>query len=167
MIHSTLKHRIRSLVDLGCAAAGALQWHERRMRSGLTVLMYHRILPRADCAQYPLESLVMPLDAFSAQVGWLARHCTVLPVAVALERLAGEETPGKPLVAVTFDDGYADNAEHAAPVLEAYGLRGTFFVATDFVDKGGPFWFDLAADAWTRLDSARKNGLLDDLRESV
>jgi peptidoglycan/xylan/chitin deacetylase (PgdA/CDA1 family) len=30
---------------------------------------------------------------------------------------------------LTFDDGLADHAEIAAPILEAHGLRGTFFVA--------------------------------------
>ncbi|NHA15378.1 polysaccharide deacetylase family protein [Thioalkalivibrio sp. XN279] len=136
------------------------------MRAGLTILMYHRVLPRSDCADYPLESLVMPLEAFQQQVAWLSRSAEVVPVAEALERLAGGEASVKPLVSVTFDDGYADNFEHAAPVLESNGLRGTFFVATDFVGRGFPFWFDVAADAWTRLDYGARMRLLEDLSSS-
>jgi peptidoglycan/xylan/chitin deacetylase (PgdA/CDA1 family) len=146
-----LKHGVRGLLDLGAAATGLLQWYERRSRSGLTILMYHRVLPNEACAIYPLGSLVMPVDAFSAQVSWLARHCRVLPVADALVELARPSKDSRQLVAITFDDGYADNFEYAAPVLDAAGLRATFFVATSFVETRAPFWFDLAADAWTRL----------------
>ncbi len=38
-------------------------------------------------------------------------------------------------LAITFDDGYADNAELAAPVLARYHLPATFFVATAFIDS--------------------------------
>ncbi|NGP53713.1 polysaccharide deacetylase family protein [Thioalkalivibrio sp. XN8] len=159
----SIKHGIRGLLDLGAAATGLLQWHERRARSGLTILMYHRVLPAEACTDYPLASLVMPVDAFAQQVAWLARRCRVRPVAEALVELHCPAGDPRPLVAITFDDGYADNFEHAAPILEAAGLRATFFVATGFVETGAPFWFDRAADAWSRLTEQDRAGLFEEV----
>lgn len=47
-----------------------------------------------------------------------------------------EDSP-RPLVLLTFDDGHASDLHHAAPVLEAHGARGVFFVTTGFVDSPG------------------------------
>lgn len=41
----------------------------------------------------------------------------------------------EPLAAVTFDDGLRDNFEHAYPVLESMGLKGTFFITTGYIGE--------------------------------
>ena len=41
---------------------------------------------------------------------------------------------------LTFDDGYADNIEFAAPILEKYNCRASFYVITDCVEKNIPPW---------------------------
>lgn len=48
----------------------------------------------------------------------------------------GAPLPAKPIV-LTFDDGYLDNWVYAAPLLAKYGFKGTIFVASDFVQRGG------------------------------
>ena len=52
----------------------------------------------------------------------------------------GHITTGKPLAAVTFDDGYLDNFENAIPILKELNLPATFFVSTGLIgtDKGLP-----------------------------
>ncbi|MCA9289185.1 MAG: polysaccharide deacetylase family protein, partial [Phycisphaerales bacterium] len=133
---------------LGVAPLGRL-W----MRRSLTVLAYHRVLPAAKAGAYPLANLVVTREAFEGQVGWLTRYAEVVIVREGLERLGRGERPKRPMVALTFDDGYSDSAEHVAPVLEAAGVRGTFFVATGFVD-GTPMWFDAAAHWWNDRHNA-------------
>jgi peptidoglycan/xylan/chitin deacetylase (PgdA/CDA1 family) len=135
-------------------------WRERQMRHGLTILTYHRILPLEKCVNYPLVSLALPTEVFQRQIHFLAEHCHVMPVRDAVKALEGEGPFAKPLVAVTFDDGYADNFELAAPVLEKYNLRGTFFVSSGFVEKGQIQWFDQAADAWQRISKDDRIGLM-------
>jgi len=54
--------------------------------------------------------------------------------------LAQGSLPPRSLV-VTFDDGYADNAEIALPILQKLGLKATIFVAPGFLD-GGRMWND-------------------------
>jgi peptidoglycan/xylan/chitin deacetylase (PgdA/CDA1 family) len=61
-------------------------------------------------------------------------------------------------VSLTFDDGYRDNAEIAAPLLDRAGLPGTFFVSTGFID-GRPLWFDRAAFAHARLGAREATAL--------
>lgn len=161
-----LKHRVRSCLDRAAMSTGLLTWCERRMRRGLTVLMYHRVLPAEQCAAYPLQSLVMPAAVFAEQVRWLATHCRVLPVREALAEMDRGGPYERPLVSLTFDDGYADNAEIAAPAMEACGVRGTFFITTGFVDDGGPMWFDRAADVWGRLDDRGRESIFERLRDS-
>lgn len=43
--------------------------------------------------------------------------------------------------AITFDDGYADNVEAAAPALEGHGASASFFVISGYLG-GNPFWWD-------------------------
>uniref|UniRef100_I2Q7K4 Putative xylanase/chitin deacetylase n=1 Tax=Desulfovibrio sp. U5L TaxID=596152 RepID=I2Q7K4_9BACT len=45
-------------------------------------------------------------------------------------------------VVISFDDGYADNASAAAPILVRHGVPATFFVASDHLDGQRWFWWD-------------------------
>lgn len=143
--------RLVSSIDRLAKYSGILRRMRRRNAAGVTILMYHKILPRHSASRYPLRNLVVDTDTFDGQMAWLADHFEVLPVQDAMARLeVGRAESGRtkrPVACVTFDDGYRDNFDHAAPILESHGLRGTFFVATDFV-CGTAFWFDLASMAW-------------------
>jgi len=121
------------------------------MRSKITVLMYHRILEDDDCADYHFPSLVMPRSLFEAQLDHLFEHTRVLSVCDALSQMHESSPRSKPLVCLTFDDGYADNYEVAAPLLEARGLRGTFFITAGGVLSQKPLWYDRAATTWNSL----------------
>lgn len=139
------KRRLRDLLDRGARASGILALLEARARRALTVLMHHRVLTAPERARSAFPSLAMPEEHFEAEARWLARHCEVLPLGSALERLARGPRPRRPLVALTFDDGYRDNFERAAPILERHGLRASFFVTSAFLGAREPLWFDRAA----------------------
>lgn len=156
-----VKRHLRGVLDRGARALGVLARFERRMKRGVSVLMYHRVLPDAECDGYPFPSLVMPLSSFREQVRWLAANARVAPLAELVGEISGEPAHGgggsaseRPRVAITFDDGYADNALHAAPALEEQGLRGTFYVATGFVERRETLWFDAAMLALSRDERA-------------
>jgi peptidoglycan/xylan/chitin deacetylase (PgdA/CDA1 family) len=141
-----------ALVDRLARATGILSWmRRRRCATGVTILMYHKVLPQPAAAMYPLQNLVVEKSSFMRQMEWLASHFEVVTVGEAMARLnrdgEGMARPERPLACVTFDDGYRDNFDHAAPVLNLHGLRGTFFITTGFV-QGEPLWFDRAALAW-------------------
>jgi len=47
----------------------------------------------------------------------------------------------RPAVALTFDDGYADNVQEALPIIEEVGVPVTFFVSTGIIDTAKEFWW--------------------------
>jgi len=89
------------------------------------VLCYHSVHPDP-------SYLGLAPDLFDAHLAWLEEHCQV----VSLDELvAGPRRRGGPYVAITFDDGYADNHEHALPLLHARGMPASFFVAVGFLER--------------------------------
>lgn len=102
----------------------------------LSTLIFHRVRAQAEAAA------PQALDAagFDRLLEWVTEVFTVLPVDEAVERLARGSLPPRAL-AITFDDGYADNAEVALPILRRRGLHAAFFIASDYLD-GGVMWND-------------------------
>jgi len=107
----------------------------------LSILIYHRIPARRD-PMFPEEQ---DAESFEGHVRMLARTGTILPLGEALARLREGRLP--PVAyALTFDDGYADNAEVALPILKRLKASATFFIATGFLD-GGCMWNDRVIEA--------------------
>lgn len=140
-----LKHRLRDALDRAASWSGIQSARERLSLGTLTILTYHRVLEDDAWARAPLQGLAMPRTAFAAQVEWLARTFVVEPLSAALASLSRSEPCGRPLAAITFDDGHRDSAEIAAPILERAAVRGTFFLVSDFVDSDRLLWFDCIA----------------------
>jgi peptidoglycan/xylan/chitin deacetylase (PgdA/CDA1 family) len=59
---------------------------------------------------------------------------TMQPLCTTLEMLRTGRPLERPIVCLTFDDGMADNAELALPILQRHGFKATFFLATGHVD---------------------------------
>lgn len=110
-------------------------------RAKLLILTYHRVMAGRD-RLLPDEPTVQEFDA---QMAALSRQCSVLPLAEAVAGLRAGRLPSYS-VCVTFDDGYANNATLALPVLRRYRVPATFFVATGFLD-GGIMWNDEIIEA--------------------
>jgi hypothetical protein len=102
----------------------------------LSILIYHRVHARPDSI-FPHEP---DASSFDQRMRLVARSFNVLSLGEAVNHLAAGSLPPRALV-ITFDDGYADNAEVALPILRRHGLTATFFVATGFLD-GGRMWND-------------------------
>ena len=102
----------------------------------LSVLIFHRVLQQPD----PIFPGEVDAQRFDQLMGLMKRSFNVLTVGDAAARLKVGRLPARAL-AITFDDGYADNAEIALPILQSHGLKASFFVATGFLD-GGRMWND-------------------------
>lgn len=99
--------------------------------------MYHYISsPPEDADEYRLDLSVEP-EAFRAQMAYLAEngYTTVDLYDLSLAIVDKKPLPEKAVI-ITVDDGYVDIYENAFPVLQAYGLKATFFIITDYVDRG-------------------------------
>lgn len=93
-----------------------------------TILAYHAV---GECSGADdRNSLFVSPVAFAEQMADLARTRRVVSLAEALD----ERFPsGKPVVAITFDDGYRSVLEHALPVLERHEFPATMFVPTAYI----------------------------------
>lgn len=98
----------------------------------IPILMYHSI-----CADYPDNSLMVAPELFNEQMAWLNDNgFTTMSLEEVYEAFETGKVPVKP-VAITFDDGYADNYTEAYPILKEYGMKATFFIITNNTDKDG------------------------------
>lgn len=107
-----------------------------RGRSRAVVLCYHRV---GGC-----DVLTRPAGEFRRDLYELRRRFECVSLAELCNRLRSGEPLRRPLVAVTFDDGYRDNYVEAAPALIAAGVPATFFVSTGFVSTSRVFAHDAA-----------------------
>jgi peptidoglycan/xylan/chitin deacetylase (PgdA/CDA1 family) len=112
-----------------------------RLCTGLPVLLYHHVGPeRPGLARW----LTVSPERFAEHMAWLTRHRYWTPsIHDVMAWLDRERALPARSVLITFDDGHADLAEHAFPVLERAGLTAvTFLVSariggTDSWDEGG------------------------------
>jgi len=103
-------------------------------RARLSILIYHRVLPTEDT----FNDWDVTAAEFGLQMRALSEQFTPLPLGEAVARLASGSLPAR-AVCVTFDDGYADNAEIALPILRKFRMPATFFIATGYLDGGRMF----------------------------
>lgn len=118
-------------------------------RARLTIFLYHRVLAAPD----PLLPTEPDAAVFDTQMRVAADLFNVLSLDNAVERLLRGTLPAR-AACITFDDGYRDNFEVACPILRRYGLTGTFFIATDFLD-GGRMFNDTVLETVRRLPHGR------------
>jgi peptidoglycan/xylan/chitin deacetylase (PgdA/CDA1 family) len=101
------------------------------------ILLYHRV---CELASDPQRLAVSP-DRFSKQLEVLDAHFRLMELPVLMEQASRHALPSD-AVAVTFDDGYADNLEYAQPLLEKWRVPATVFVATGYIGGDREFWWD-------------------------
>ena len=139
---SSLPRQLRRVPDAAGRRARN-RWARRSARAGAgVVLLYHRIASPA----YDPWDVAVSEAAFEEHLRYLTADCTVLPlgelIAAGRERRLPERA-----VAVTFDDGYADNLERALPLLERHGVPATIYIATGYIESRREYWSDTLLDA--------------------
>jgi peptidoglycan/xylan/chitin deacetylase (PgdA/CDA1 family) len=126
---------------------GVLRFLEQtiaRGRPSLVVLTYHRIaLPSADRFYDPVISATP--EFFRAQVDWLCNRVRLLTLDELVEQVESGSPWREPVMLLTFDDGYRDNFDVAAPILRERSIPATFFVPTAFLDSPRLPWWDHVA----------------------
>lgn len=110
-------------------------------RSRLTIFIFHRVHSQVD----PLFPGEPDARRFNEILSWVVKWFHVMPLDEAVLKLGNGGLPSR-AAAITFDDGYADNAMNALPILKYYAIPATFFIASSFLD-GGRMWNDSVIEA--------------------
>jgi peptidoglycan/xylan/chitin deacetylase (PgdA/CDA1 family) len=105
------------------------------------VLMYHGVNGNVGGRPADGDHKHVGENRFREHLTLLAARRRVVPLSDLVGKLLkGDNCAG--MVAITFDDGYLNNAEAAAPVLKEFGMSATFFLATGFIGAGRWAWSD-------------------------
>jgi peptidoglycan/xylan/chitin deacetylase (PgdA/CDA1 family) len=127
MMRAILRAAASRLIDV----TGVTALSGRAVGRGVLVLNLHRVNPHAD----PLAESMHP-DVLDALLRALLRQFTT----TTFEGRAEAERQGHPLAILSFDDGYADFAEYAMPVLHRYRVAANLNVIGASVESGRPPW---------------------------
>jgi peptidoglycan/xylan/chitin deacetylase (PgdA/CDA1 family) len=111
-----------------------------RTRARALVLRYHAITDGPVRLPYATPDICLPVEAFRLQMAFVRRAYRVVPLGDLVAALAGGGPLPSRAVAITFDDGYADNHQLAFPVLRRLGVPATVYVVTGPLDGGPPLW---------------------------
>jgi peptidoglycan/xylan/chitin deacetylase (PgdA/CDA1 family) len=106
--------------------------------SSPVILMYHRVARTPE----DLWGIAIPPERFAEQIEALKQVREVVPLPKLVEGMTSGRSAGKPLAAVTFDDGYHDALAEALPILERLDCPATVYVVSGLVGTGKSFWWD-------------------------
>ena len=112
----------------------------RFFKPAAAILAYHSVVEDPQLTDYILGSSRARVH-FERHVETLARKFSPVTIDdVAEFARSGRRLPPR-AVAVTFDDGFADNYEVALPILSRYGVPATFYIMVDAVENGTLPWY--------------------------
>ena len=134
-----LKHALKGSVRAVLARLG--RQNRAPWRESLLILMYHRVLP-PDHPELPIiqPGMVVYPETFGMHLRMLKERFEVVHLGDWLAQWTSDKPLPKKACAITFDDGWRDNYDHAYPVLQAAGLPATIFLVSDKVGTPGTFW---------------------------
>jgi peptidoglycan/xylan/chitin deacetylase (PgdA/CDA1 family) len=106
------------------------------------ILTYHSVRHELEQdADWVGPGITHERKVFSRQMELIARRFNPVTLDDVLLFIKGEkELPGYPVV-VTFDDGFLDNVEVAAPVLNQYGIRAAFYLTVGLIGSSEAPWY--------------------------
>jgi len=151
-----VKHGLAVLVA-GSGGLHLLRSGQRVRGPRVHVFGYHRVVP--DAARYAgrtIGPLCVSTATFAAHLDHLMRRYHVWSFDDALDLLTGQrKAPDRDVAVLTFDDGYADVLEHAAPLLTARRLPATVYITTGPIVGRSPLPHDRIYALVLRARAAR------------
>lgn len=134
------KVQLRSLAKTGFAAGldwtklGSLVGSWRGLKGMPLVVGYHRVVRDFDrSASLSISPMLTSARTFEQHLDWIERRYRFVSLDELAVTLESKETGGKPVAAITFDDGYQDVYQNAFPILQRRGIPSAVFVVTRLI----------------------------------
>jgi peptidoglycan/xylan/chitin deacetylase (PgdA/CDA1 family) len=123
-------------------------------KSGFALLMYHRIIPKGKFDGQAQAGMYVTPETFAMHLSFLAKHFKLIPLSDLIFFLKNPRNAvsGKPMCALTFDDGWSDFYTYAYPIIKANQAPATVFLPTDFIGTKNWFWTDRLAHLLIQKD---------------
>ena len=95
--------------------------------------LFHRVNPKRELLWDPMDPVLFEK---------CIKHISTKYNVVLMEELLEDKNLmlQKNVATILFDDGYLDNLEYAAPILQKYNCKASFYVVTDCIEKNIPTW---------------------------
>ena len=98
----------------------------------------------------------MNVDEFYRQMSYIKDNCNILSMDEIVDIKRKDEMWPENAVAVTFDDGFKNNYECAAPILNELNIPATFYICSGMIDSKKMFWVDKIEDC---INRTKKNAI--------
>jgi len=138
-----LKHHLKQTIKFPFEIfASTFGLHRRKpKKEQLWIITYHRILPKAD-PRYFLEEPGMIVEPATLRnhLKLLKNEFTIVDLEDWVSRREKKQTLPKKACAITFDDGWLDNYEHAFPILKEENVPATIFAVSNMIGRNDLFW---------------------------
>jgi peptidoglycan/xylan/chitin deacetylase (PgdA/CDA1 family) len=137
----------------------------QQLQGAGVILMLHRVLANDHAANLPHRNeLCVGPKAFEHLLGWLKKHFDCVPLMEILQPNSLKSE--RPRVALTFDDGWRDNAVNAFPLLQKYQVPASIFLSTDFIGSRQRFWWESIGETlWNSHGEKARRHLIECLQQ--
>ncbi|MDR1962212.1 MAG: polysaccharide deacetylase family protein [Planctomycetaceae bacterium] len=121
---------------------GIFRLRQVMLPRSVLILAYHSVsADREGQADYINRGITTDAERFEEQMHILRNEYNPVTLDEIAECLKGTRSLPSRSVAVTFDDGFADNYHIAAPIMEKYDIRGTVYLTVDAIQRQELPWF--------------------------
>lgn len=152
MLARLAKRAARSIRD--AAMADRVRRRKTPPQASLTILTYHRILPRSVARDELVEpGMYVTPETFGQHLRIAKRFFT--PIRLRDWPEAADNGTDRPYIALTFDDGWLDNSTYAMSLLQQHAVPATVFLVTRAADQSLVFWTDRLSQLY-RLERGRR-----------
>jgi peptidoglycan/xylan/chitin deacetylase (PgdA/CDA1 family) len=130
-----------------------------RAKPGIPILMYHSVSDDPETGVSPYYRLATSPTRFREQMRFLQEGgYQTVDVTEAVRRIKDNTIDDRPLVAITFDDGFRDFATDAWPILQEFGFSATMFLPTSFIGRSRKTFKGRDCLTWSEVRTLRDAG---------
>jgi peptidoglycan/xylan/chitin deacetylase (PgdA/CDA1 family) len=139
----------------------ARKWVQRH---GSVVLTFHRVLSDSELQKTASQGGMIVRDrTFAEFLQYASQHCEY----AHLEQDPEWNPTRKLKLAITFDDGWFDNAESVYPIAKQHKVPFVIFIVPEKTGSALPFWPERTAAALDRIPSANGNRRTVSIRKAI
>lgn len=110
------------------------------------IFTLHHVRPGRAVSAFAPNVQLSVTPQFLEEAIQAALECGLVPVHLHdLPALLADNHEGRSFCAFTLDDGYRNNADHAAPIFRKYAVPYTIFITPGFVERTRSLWWETAA----------------------
>jgi peptidoglycan/xylan/chitin deacetylase (PgdA/CDA1 family) len=142
VVWNQMKSRLKNWVKRVSQRTGVLRWASQFSPTGAAILMYHSVQDEPELYANSIGmGIIHATKMFARQMELVSTRFSPVTINDIELFLNGRKPLPRRAVAITFDDGYADNLEIVAPILNRFGVRAAFYLTAGIIGTNNPPWF--------------------------